>query len=148
MQTLIVAAFLLAAPAHAGRVPDARNVLVASCMADKYHVSRALLLAIRYHENPSRLADYKACGCRTPERVARALRKAGKPVSRWAPGGIWGQYRVCAQTVARRFAQHEWPLHPTRAQVTHLGEHYAEGSQEWGPDVWNLYQQFKRNGRA
>jgi hypothetical protein len=121
---------LATAPASA-RLADHRNREVARCMGDKYGVSAALLLAIRYSECPRPQDDYKACGC-----------KSG---GGWVSGGIWGQYAACARTVARRARKHGWYGHrPTRAQVIHLGTHYAEGSTSWGVAVWAQYRRALR----
>jgi hypothetical protein len=130
---LALLAALLAGPAQA-RLADARNRMVAECMGDKYHVSAALLVSIRLHENPRPSADYKCCGVKDP---------SGK--HRWYPGGIWAQYAKCAWIVARHAKRHGWDgRRPTRAQVVHLGRAYAEGSTSWGASVWAIRRQVLR----
>jgi hypothetical protein len=96
----------------------------------KHGVSATLLVSIRLHENPRRSADYKACGV-----------KRGHG---WAPGGLSGQMMACARTVKHYATKHGWDAGGlTKAQVRHLGQHYAEGSTHWGAQVWSLYRRMR-----
>lgn len=133
MTLLLLAATLChAAPAKLG---DAANWAAAKHAVTTVspHIPAALLVAIRYSECPLRRWDYKALGI-----------KRGRG---WWPGGLAGQYNKGADIVARHATRHRWgPLAPTRAQVCHLGTHYAEGSTSWGAQVWALYQRAIRGG--
>lgn len=128
MLTLLsVLLFATSPPAHA--IGDRDNWIAAKQAGAKYHVDPALLVAIRHHENPKRRNDYKACGVRDP---------SGR--HKWYPGGMSGQYHKCAWIVARHAKRHGWSsMHPSRKQVSHLGQHYAEGSLDWGRHVWYYY---------
>jgi hypothetical protein len=106
---------------------DKDTWLAAKAAGAKHGVSATLLVSIRCHENPRRSADYKACGV-----------KRGHG---WAPGGLKGQMMACAKTVKHYAKSHSWDAHKlTKAQIRHLGQHYAEGSLAWGRSVWSLYR--------
>lgn len=126
----ILFAALAAAPAHAAG--DRDTWLAAKAAGAEYGVSASLLVSIRCHENPKRCNDYKACGV-----------KRGRG---WAPGGLRGQMMACARTVKHYAKKHGWdPMLLTRSQVSHLGQHYAEGSLHWGKQVWSFYSRMGRS---
>lgn len=132
--TVTFAAPLGAQPAKVG---DAENWAAAKAAAEKYGVHSALLIGIRYHENPLRRNDHKALGVKCPTRGRK-----------WWPGGMSGQYDKAADIVTRHARRHGWRSlkSPTRAQVIRLGQAYAEGSTTWGRSVWSIYQRALRGG--
>ena len=109
---------------------DMRNWHYAIFAGTKWGVCPALLVAVRYHENPSHARDFYALG-------VKHARRAGT--------GIWGQYDQGARVIKYISTRQNWnPLNPTQNNLYRCGQSYAEGSRTWGNKVWQIYRRVKR----
>jgi len=104
------------------------NRHVAQAKGEKHSVHPALLLAIRYHENPSPNRDHYALG---------VVAKRGTD--------IWTQYEWGARIVRRVAQRQGWsPMEPTLSRVQRLGRVYCgRGWQSWARNVWSNYRSLK-----
>lgn len=131
-----------------------RNWHCAVIAGRSYHVSPALLVAVRSHENPKASRDWYGYGVKhlaQPRRTElNKLKKAGwsdERITRFQHHFLWEQADGAAKIIRRIAGRQKWsPMKPTPDGLLKLGKVYTgTRSTSWGPSVWEQYQ--KARGR-